>query len=210
MNCEICNKSANSTSELFVLTNNKVIHKRCYILTLNSSEDRIKEVNNHLKERVLELKPLIKEQSSYVKRLKENRDRVNNSIDRLWGLLSNSKQDRQFYENDNLLAKYVNEHNGLLKQILENEKSIKAEVDDFLRQFHDFWNGYPNDIYDRLGLVIKERGYKCEQCQASSEYEEYYLHHKLMPRNGGSNKVNNLILLCSKCKPIPEYNLSYK
>jgi len=48
--------------------------------------------------------------------------------------------------------------------------------------------------------AIKQRGYKCERCGKNSK--KIYAHHILPKQMGGSDDIENLLLVCERCHPL--------
>ena len=55
--------------------------------------------------------------------------------------------------------------------------------------------------------LAKECGYCCQCCRKQFTVKSLTLHHIVPARNGGSDSVNNLILLCNDCHVYVETNI---
>ena len=89
---------------------------------------------------------------------------------------------------------------NLIEFYKEHEKYLEIELQQIktrLRDIYDYQMRYPNDWESRKENVIKRDGKICSKkgCYVS---KRLHLHHITPLSQGGSNKENNLILLCEK------------
>jgi len=76
---------------------------------------------------------------------------------------------------------------------LENSKSYKEKIEeygDFLDS--EEWKSIRNKLIDERGLV-------CEKCYKECKKYELYVHHKNYDHEFGTERDEDLILLCGNC-----------
>jgi 5-methylcytosine-specific restriction endonuclease McrA len=71
-------------------------------------------------------------------------------------------------------------------------QSIKV----ILVRIHDVWPGYPPDWDERRALVSDRDNYSCVECGVGNTLQ---LHHRRPIRQGGTHRLDNLVLLCASC-----------
>jgi 5-methylcytosine-specific restriction endonuclease McrA len=65
-----------------------------------------------------------------------------------------------------------------------------------LVQIHDVWPGYPPDWDERRSIVRDRDNYGCAECGVGNLL---HLHHRRPIRQGGTHRLDNLVLLCASC-----------
>jgi hypothetical protein len=84
----------------------------------------------------------------------------------------------------------------LLVSRIEDVRRTIRETKDILRQIHDVWPDYPPDWEERRELVRARDKYACMECGGNNRLQ---LHHRRAIREGGTHRIDNLILLCELC-----------
>jgi 5-methylcytosine-specific restriction endonuclease McrA len=79
-----------------------------------------------------------------------------------------------------------------LEEIQVRSRAIRDQV----RQIYDVWLSYPPDWAERRELVIDRDGDWCANCGADALL---HLHHQREIKQGGTHKIDNLVLLCEEC-----------
>lgn len=84
------------------------------------------------------------------------------------------------------------------RELREEFEGTRAFVDPeaVLEDIYDFWPDYPPDWEDRKALLLSLKNERCEACRATERLQG---HHKVPFWQGGSNKLDNLELLCIDC-----------
>lgn len=83
----------------------------------------------------------------------------------------------------------------LEREINELENTLE-EIYEYLNHLYDYWGSYPPDWEERRKEVIDRAGSRCESCHWRTGSD---VHHIWEISKGGSNKIENLQLLCSQC-----------
>ena len=104
--------------------------------------------------------------------------------ERLALLLSQTRRDK------------VLEQKQLLVARLEQTRAQMRAIDSTLLQIHDVWSGYPPDWDRRRALVHNRDNSCCAECGVGNTLQ---LHHKRAIREGGTHRLDNLVLLCAVC-----------
>jgi 5-methylcytosine-specific restriction endonuclease McrA len=91
------------------------------------------------------------------------------------------------------------------REILQQKQSLKERIEETrsqlqatkatLIQVHDVWPGYPPDWEERRSLA-RDRAYGCAECGVGGTL---HLHHRRPIRQGGTHRLDNLVLLCVSC-----------
>lgn len=79
-----------------------------------------------------------------------------------------------------------------IQQIQAALQSTKAT----LVQIHDVWPGYPPDWNQRREYIRDRDDYCCAECGVVDRLQ---LHHRRPIRQGGTHRLENLVLLCASC-----------
>jgi 5-methylcytosine-specific restriction endonuclease McrA len=56
-----------------------------------------------------------------------------------------------------------------------------------------------SNSWAKICSLVYERDKKCVNCGIENPNKSFHVHHKIPRRNGGSNELDNLQLLCSGC-----------
>ena len=91
------------------------------------------------------------------------------------------------------LKNELEKKNSAYIEMQDNYDEIKCE----LTQVYDLWMDYPGDWAERKSYLINERGTYCEKCGLLN-FKLHVRHIKKLC-NGGSNRFDNLQLLCRRC-----------
>jgi hypothetical protein len=84
------------------------------------------------------------------------------------------------------------------RELRDEFEGTRAFVDPeaVLEDIYDFWPDYPPDWEDRKAILRSLKNERCEACRAIKRLQA---HHKVPFWQGGSNKLDNLELLCIDC-----------
>ena len=92
------------------------------------------------------------------------------------------------------------------RRVLEHKHSLSARVQQIraqiqqtttaVLQIHDVWPGYPPDWDTRRAQVGARDQYYCAECGVGKMLQ---LHHRRAIREGGTHRLDNLVLLCASC-----------
>lgn len=85
-------------------------------------------------------------------------------------------------------------HKDCYNKCLQSREAVERDI---IGKAHAFWDGYPPDWETRKAGVLREAGYKCEECGKSEV--QLTVHHIVPLTKGGSNAFDNLKALCSQC-----------
>lgn len=83
----------------------------------------------------------------------------------------------------------LNDH---IKRVRAEQDRLKLEIS----QLHDVWLKYPPDWDARRSQVRSRDGHLCRECGVGGQL---HLHHRRPLGQGGTNRVENLVLLCAPC-----------
>ena len=188
--CAICGRNkANSPllykeeplSEIRYLSNGMFYHSTC----LDRLEQSITQ-NPHLDQ--------INSISSQIANLRQQLI-LENSI---------SRKIFRFFSSDHSSIGQIQLQINLLES---NLNDLQQKVDDFIRpklnlltEIYDYYIGQPPDWGSRTAPIRQTR--ECSKCgrkETSYSKLEFHIHHVVPLRYGGSNKLDNLIYVCSKC-----------
>jgi hypothetical protein len=90
------------------------------------------------------------------------------------------------------IEKEVTDVQETIAQLSENLSSLKNNA----ARIYDYFLTYPPDWDERREKVIKKYGNQCSNC---NNWARLHLHHVVPLSKGGSNKIENLTLLCENC-----------
>lgn len=84
------------------------------------------------------------------------------------------------------------------RELRDEFEGTRAFVDPeaVLQDIYDYWPDYPPDWEDRKTILRSLKNERCEACRATERLQG---HHKVPFWQGGSNKLENLELLCIDC-----------
>lgn len=95
---------------------------------------------------------------------------------------------------------------GRRRRILRQKQALKERVQQTrerlqatkanLVQIHDVWSSYPPDWDERRSLVRDRNNYGCAECGVG---DMLHLHHRRPIRQGGTHRLDNLVVLCASC-----------
>lgn len=86
-------------------------------------------------------------------------------------------------------------------------KSDIKNIDKQLSPLYDYWLKRPPDWEERRQILLEEINF-CEEC-GSMDYS-LHIHHKIPVSKGGSNKKDNLKVLCEDCHQLKhKHNFTY-
>lgn len=71
-----------------------------------------------------------------------------------------------------------------------------SKINSLIIYIYDFWTSYPPDWKERVHKLKEVTRGNCAQC---GSYNNLHAHHKTPLSRGGSNRLDNLILLCDSC-----------
>jgi hypothetical protein len=157
-----------------VLSNGTMIHKAC----LEEKEQRLNEIEKNIEQTKRDI-------------AKNTRilDKSRSLIYRFFISFTGSYSSPKIMEQRIIMLKEN------LKALYEEQKVIQRQ----LKRVYDFLLYYPPDWDERRALV-RERDHCCKKCgKCSFMLDQFHVHHKIPLSQGGSNKIENLILLCDKC-----------
>jgi hypothetical protein len=115
-------------------------------------------------------------------------------VENFWMFFSASKQQE-------LLAE-----KGHLSWKLSAERGEIAKLQDKLTALYDVWPTYPPDWDERRDLVGARDSYECAECGAGN----IHTHHRRALKDGGTNRPENLVSLCSYCHSQAHGGASFK
>lgn len=211
MKCLICFKDEYFVSENIILTDGNFVHKSCYEVLLND----IKKGDNNLNLIEDEIKQI--ENEIPIRRKILNTYTENDIA---------SKISNFFFGKNKVLASHESESFSKLHKLLSllktkqasreatriNWNRTKLHIENMLKSIYDYWPTYPPDWNIRK-IDIRSLGY-CSDCLISwekntaankknrkfgDELLSLQVHHIKPLKDGGSNKKENLKLLCNKC-----------
>lgn len=84
----------------------------------------------------------------------------------------------------------------LLKDRIQRTRDQLQTTKADLLQIHDVWPTYPPDWDERRALVRDRDNYGCAECGVGNKL---HLHHRRPIRQGGTHRLDNLVLLCASC-----------
>jgi hypothetical protein len=87
-------------------------------------------------------------------------------------------------------------HRQILTDRIEQLRGEQEQLKIDITQLHDFWLKYPPDWDQRRSLVRARDGYGCAECGVGGQL---HLHHRRPLGQGGTNRIDNLVLLCASC-----------
>ncbi len=91
---------------------------------------------------------------------------------------------------------------SISSELKSTEKLLESISSDYLKlkisitNIYDLWTSYPPD-WDKRVFEIKKLYFGC--CSQCGSYKNLHVHHKIPLGRGGSNNIENLILLCENC-----------
>lgn len=167
--CLLCKKKG---GERYMLTNGKGYHTSCYSNLLNKI--------NLLKQELVDI-------DERIKGLKERERKNSIKIISLILRVSGS------YKPDQGLIEGISNNNEKLVSL----KKLLAEKERILEGIYDYWPDYPPD-WDKRKQGVRNGifGNSCVECGST---RRLHVHHEIPLSKGGSNKINNLSILCEKC-----------
>lgn len=87
-------------------------------------------------------------------------------------------------------------HKQALKERLDDTCAKLKSARSALTEIHDVWSGYPPD-WDLRRMHVRSRdSYCCAECGVGNMLQ---LHHKRPISQGGTHRLDNLVLLCRFC-----------
>lgn len=90
----------------------------------------------------------------------------------------------------------IQNHKQSLVARLDEIRARTLSTNAVLERIHDVWPNYPPDWEQRRALVRDRDGSCCAECGVVSMLQ---LHHRRAIREGGTHRLDNLILLCAAC-----------
>lgn len=175
--CALCGKPGVN----FSLTDGHAIHKLCVVklqnneASINAEIDHINATHRLIERQRGELKAESKSLGGFFKSVFGARN-----FDDELAALRDAKRDE-----------------GLEARIEQNESDLQA-VKLQLRKLYDHWPDYPPDWSERREELLRDNDYECEKCGAGQQ-ATLQAHHIDPFWKGGSNKQDNLQLLCVRC-----------
>ena len=82
------------------------------------------------------------------------------------------------------------------KASLTRARTQHLKINNSILYIYDFWTGYPPDWKERTKRLKEISHGSCTQC---GSYNNLHAHHITSLSRGGSNRLENLILLCESC-----------
>lgn len=95
-------------------------------------------------------------------------------------------------DNPDSIERELNRVKSSLTRTLNQHSKINISI----IYIYDFWTSYPPDWKERVHQLKKLTRGNCVQC---GSYNNLHAHHKISLSRGGSNRLENLILLCESC-----------
>jgi hypothetical protein len=183
VSCCICSTGVIDLS----LTDGRAVHRKC-VDRLQSADDSIgilmakdAEARGYVEASVQELSRLKQEQNSFTAFFK--------SI-----FVGTDFEQEIKYAQEREVKARSNAEQVQLDLMSMSEASASNSA--LLAQVYDAWPDYPPDWDARRQDLMTARGGRCEKCEASGSLQA---HHKVPFWKGGSNKGDNLELLCIDC-----------
>lgn len=152
-----------------VLSDGSRYHQRCYTFVIRRRDELILEIS-YLSVPVNKLNHSIKEFTTAIGFVRR--------------LIDGSKYEGLIKQHEGI----VSSRNNLAKKV--------DNIDAALRKLWDVWPNYPPDWEDRRRSIIVGVS-SCPNCYQKTNF--LHVHHKVPLSRGGSNRRDNLELLCEKC-----------
>lgn len=169
--CFIC-----STEEIdFSLTDGRSLHRGC----VGVLSDLVEAEANRLR------------MQTQLRLVKQERESFFGTVSALFG---SSRLDEKVAELRSELTGLENQE----RELRDEFEGTRASVDPaaVLEDIYDFWPDYPPDWDERKAELRMLKNERCEACRATRRLQG---HHKVPFWQGGSNKMDNLELLCIDC-----------
>ena len=212
MNCQFCFKDDYIASNDITLSDGSFVHLYCYEKALNeiiNGDSYIKSIEKEIQIVIIEINSKWKNIDNYSKNFSLARAATNF----LFG------KDKEFKNFELNTLNEISKLNELLrsKQTFKDTKSYiwkntKDQILSKLTSIYDYWPTYPPDWNTRKSS-IRNLGY-CSECfttwqdnaisnkrnrKFGDDLSSLQVHHIRPLKNGGSNKQDNLVLVCNKC-----------
>lgn len=97
---------------------------------------------------------------------------------------------------DGRRRRLLGEKQALRERIQRTREQLQATKAN-LTEIHNVWPGYPPDWDDRRSQIYDRDDYCCAECGV--EERVLHLHHRRPIRQGGTHRLDNLVLLCASC-----------
>lgn len=81
-------------------------------------------------------------------------------------------------------------------RLLEDVFHHYMKINKLILSIYDLWTTYPPDWNERV-TEIKEKYFGC--CSQCGSCRNLHVHHRISLARGGSNRLDNLVLLCEMC-----------
>lgn len=174
MVCPLCFLETWPDTPLIPLSDGRFVHKTC-IESIErdflSTQGRITELNIS----IIRAEQIIQKQKNIFRKISY--------------LLLGKKIDPVALEKDILTGK------SELDTLRIKRENLSAQ----LENMYDFYLEYPPD-WNRRRRLVKERDFTCENCGTSGRYgNRLNVHHRKHLAAGGTNRLDNLVLLCERC-----------
>lgn len=169
--CLLCNNFARGDL-IITLSSGEIIHQACLDLQVDKIQKTVNKINN-LHSKLNEAKYKLKKSTSLKSRI-------------LVGVLKNKDYSKEIKTSIRSINKEI-----------ENSQILLDNFERKLTNIYDYWLDYPPDWDDRRTKVKKRDGESCSRCFSTSK--ELHVHHKVPLSRGGTNKIENLVLLCKDC-----------
>jgi len=156
------------------LSNGEAIHNKCF--------HEIEERDRVLTEKIRKEKDSLTKNKDELKR----RDSIAFKIVSMFFPSESKSEDIE-------VLVYAAEKN--LSQLYRDLENFKSRV----KPIYDYLIDYPPDWEERRRIVLNRDGERCNKCSKYLWNHDFDIHHKIPLSKGGSNKTDNLILLCKRC-----------
>ena len=161
------------------LTDVRVLHALCH--------DKVAEDETGLLLRIEKIDNLKLEYEATLRSLKRERASFT-------GLLGGFFRSRNF---DAEIAELIaNDPRERLHQEKQDTRKSVQTVRRKLADLYDFWPDYPPDWEERREAALDHYKHSCAECGVSRNLQ---IHHRYSLQRGGSNKADNLEVLCIDC-----------
>jgi len=122
---------------------------------------------------------------------------MNNLINKIISIFKNNEKE---------IESILGNKQIIIKAITTTKNKIKNQKNRLI-PIYDYFLTYPPDWDERREQVITRDGFICQEC---GDNHNLHLHHLIPLSKGGSNKIENLKLLCSFCHSAKHHHIRFE
>ena len=191
LNCLYCQKEIKIFNNVRSFTDGRIIHDDCFKSIISMDKELLEQIQSERKK-----SDIIQEKiNKYNKAAAENETVVIKLLN-----IFKSKEALEDKPFPTLIRKTQFELNDVMNKIRSMQRplnDLQAKKQVILDDLYDYWPDYPPDWEKRraFALVIQKN---CSRCKNWLK-EKLHVHHKVPLGKGGSNKQDNLEVLCETC-----------